>query len=224
MLLVAFNRLHVKEYRLGFLFLLLAAISHSSTLIYIPIIFYAATVKNPSKSLKRLIVFIGFLIVTVVLFKSIGFFYELPIENLLALLPDGRLQTYYLEIYDFEVPSLFTDVFLYLKILSLVSLLFLSEENSILNYEIRDLCMRSGIVFLFSIIFFVSLHDLYAIASRLSDIAAPFEALVMAVFIVKLSRPSNVSLSPLIIFLVRLLLTFILITRLFIAQLPLLKF
>jgi hypothetical protein len=224
MLLVAFNQLYKIKYKIGFLFLMLAVISHSSTIVYIPIIAYASTVKNPLKSLQSLFFYIGFLIAFVALFKAIGFFYQIPIEDLLSLFPDGRLQIYYLEIYDFEVPSLYTDVFLYLKILALVSLLFLEEGNSNIDSEIRDLSIRSGIVFLFSIVFFVSLHEIYAIASRLGDIAAPFESFVMAVFIVKLSKPTKIFLPPILIFLIQLLLATILIVRLFIAQLPLLKF
>ncbi|MDB5014029.1 MAG: EpsG family [Daejeonella sp.] len=222
MLLVSFIKLMNRNYLMGFLFFFFAIISHSSTLVYVPIIIFASLVKRPEVILRSLVLIGGGITITYILLAGSNILDLIPIDSIISLLPDERLEIYYLETYDFSVPSLVGDVYLYLKIVALVVLALLPRTEVNQSEEIDQIYFRSGIVLLFSIVFFVLLHDVYAIASRMADIAAPFECLVMSLFIIRLSKPKNVIIPRFSSFSIRILLTAILVIRLFVAQLNLL--
>lgn len=217
MLIIAYLRLQKAEFFYGFCFLIIAVLSHTSTLVYLPIIYIAATIKKPEAFLKKAVRVIVILVPIFVICATL-ILSQIPIADIIANLPDARLGNYYSEDYNVAVPNLFTDVFFYLKVAALLTLI-LSPLNS--ENKVRD--ARFGIVFLFSLAFFVLFHGIYAIASRLADIAAPFECVVVALFIKRLSIPNKVRISPFGSFLLRSLITIVIIARLVMAQLYLFK-
>ena len=215
MLLLAFNYLLNKRFIVGFLFLFFAVISHTSTIAYIPIIWLSATCNEPGGALKK-IFRIMVIIVPILLLSAALIFEFIPLADIIAALPDARLGNYYNEIYDFEVPNLFTDVFFYLKLLALLTLVFWRDNTR--SADEHKLYLRFGIVFLFSLMFFVLFHQLYAIATRLADIAAPFECIIVALFIVRLSKPNFSFFSPNTTIVLRVVLTLVIVVRLVVAQ------
>ena len=106
------------------------------------------------------------------------------LDSLTNNIPDKRIAAYFFEEYDFKIPPLKSDFFFIFKIVSLLFLGFSKKQNLDENDEIFYITYRAGIVFTFSIFIFISFHDLYAIASRLSDISAPFECIIIAYFII----------------------------------------
>lgn len=208
----------------GYIFLILAVITHTTTLLYIPIIIYASKVKDPKLRLITLIKNIGFLILFLIFFIGSGILYKMPLDDLISMLPDQRLAIYYVETYDYEVPNLLTDVFLYLKIIALLIIAFSFKKGININGLEDDFCYRTALVFSVSIIYFIVFHEIYTIAARLSEIGALFECFVMTLFVIRISRLNVFKTSKFGAFSLRLLLITILAFRLLIAQLPLLEF
>lgn len=216
MLLVAFNHLVKRRYFYGIVFLIIAAFSHTSTVVYIPIVVIAGLINKPNVTLKSAFKIIVFL-VPLILIVANYIISKIPIENIVSNLPDARLANYYSEDYDLIVPSLLTDVFFYLKVAALISLIFWKQANGKDDSEI-ELHARWGIIFLFSLTLFVLFHNIYAIAARFADIAAPFECLILSLFITRLSKPNKIFFTPFASSILRIALTLIIVGRLIIAQ------
>lgn len=220
MILVAYINLIKNKYWYSFLFMILAIMSHISTLVYIPVILIAALVKDPHKFLRNSFKY-SFFAVGVILLLSTFLSNIISIVDIISTLPDVRLYNYFIEKSDFEVPKIYTDVFFFLKILALGLLVYHKPTTEQMKFQ--DEYLRFGIVFLFSLIFYVLFHDMYPIASRLADITAPFECIIMAVFIIRLSMPNNIIFTPLTSFWFKIIFTTIILIRLLVAQLYLLE-
>ena len=108
-----------------------------------------------------------------------------------------------------------------MKIKDLGLLVYHKPTTEQMKFQVEYL--RFGIVFLFSLIFYVLFHDIHSIASILADITASFECIIMAVFIIRLSSPNNIIFSPLTSFMLKAIFTIIILIRLIVAQLYLLE-
>lgn len=215
MLLVAYRTLTNRKYGLSFSFFLLAIISHTSTLIYIPVILVAGRVRNPHLFLRKSIKYCLYLVL-IVLLTSTFILDKIPVVEIASNLPDIRLYNYFIEEYDFEIPKLYTDIFFFLKLFALLILIYKDPQKK--ELDLFEEYSRCGIVFLFGLVFFVIFHNIYPIASRLSDIASPFECIVMALFITRLSQPRSVKIPHFSSFIIKILITTIILSRLIIAQ------
>ncbi|PWK21413.1 EpsG-like putative glucosyltransferase [Arcicella aurantiaca] len=220
MVLVAYKNLIKKKYWYSFLFMILSIMSHTSTLIYIPVILIAALVKDPYKFLQTSFNY-SFFAVGAILLLSTFLLNKISIVDMFSTFPDVRLYNYFIEESDFEAPKIYTDIFFLLKIFALGLLVY--HKPTIKQMKFQEDYLRFGIVFLFSLFFYAAFHDIYPIASRLADIAAPFECIIMAIFIIRLSRPNNIIFTPITSFMLKAILTIIILTRLIVAQLYLLE-
>ena len=219
MLILGLLQLYNKK-KNAYLFFLLALITHTSTILYIPIIIFAVKTKDPRKKLKALLKFTGFFGFAFFL-SYINLFNLLGLDKYFMLLPDQRLDIYYSETLNYDIPGLFTDVYLYIKIFSLIVLAFGFEKGINIKGLDDDLCYIIGIIFVFSLLFFIIFHQFYTIAARLSEIAAPFECIIMSLFIIRFSRTTITNKLNIYVLL---FLVIVLCVRLFIAQLPLFYF
>ena len=220
MLVVAYYYCVKRSSLKAFVFFLIALLSHSTTIIYMPILIFSALVTKPEmvfkKSIKFLILlFLSFLLIGLIIEIPFFSFINLPFDFFINNIPDKRIATYFLEEYEFAIPPLKTDYFFYFKIASLLFLSFSVTKNRYEYNNILNNTYRAGIVFVFSIFLFIIFHDLYAIASRLSDIAAPFECIVVGYFLANVTnfiRNRNLS------FMIQLILSIIIIIKLLLSQ------
>ena len=220
MLLVGFFVCTKKEYLKTFIFFVLAFISHSTTLVYIPILIFSALVKKPDKVFFKIIKLFIFIIIPIILIgvvfgKSLFSSISIPLDSLTNNIPDKRIAAYFFEEYDFKIPPLKSDFFFFFKIVSLLFLGFSKKQNLDENDEIFYITYRAGIVFNFSIFIFISFHDLYAIASRLSDISAPFECIIIAYFIINFPKFAK---NKILIFAFQLVISILIISKLLFSQ------
>lgn len=168
----SFYLLVKRKLRLSIFFFVLSFVTHNTILFLLPIYLTLLFVKNYSLLFKYC--FIG-----LVSFFVLGIFGEtlkFDLRSIISFLPSERYTDYIGEKYKFEIPSLLTDVYFYIKLFSLF-ILYKNRNNSLIIGN--KFIFPAAAVFCFTNIFFIFFHASYAIAARLSDLSSTMESLVV---------------------------------------------
>jgi len=220
-LLLAGYMLLIKSRNVAAVLCLLAAVgSHISSLIYIPVICYAALVRNPVLILRR-----AFIVLLGVLLFKIVFPINLAGSGLDTFVPEkSRLLEYLLHMDVPDVPGLLGEKLLYLKLLAIGVIAFTTQiaTNEGKGVEQKDWPVRAGLILTFACMLFIVLYDNYIFAARFSDLSAPFECAVLAAFILFVADSCSCLLGKGGATILKITITAIIVVMLFIPQLLLL--
>lgn len=161
-----------KKWAYSILFFIISFLTHNSILFLFPIYITLIFMKDYNKLFK----YIFFSLCIIFILGIFGEKFKFDLTTIISYLPTDRYLYYIDEKYKFEIPSLLTDVYFYIKIFS-VYIIYKNRKNSYIlqnNYIIP-----ATIIFSVTNIFFVVLHSSYAIAARLSDLSSTMEAFVV---------------------------------------------
>jgi hypothetical protein len=223
LLVCGYLLLRERRYRLAVVVLFVSPLSHVSALIYIPVICYAALVRNPKSALK--LTFIALL--GMLLFKLLGYVAFDPTSWVLDtyLAENTRLLGHLLDTELPDVKGLGHEMFFYLKLLALGVVAFNKQAPQFQDKldTNSDWHIRAGLIVTFACMLYVSFYDIYVIGARLSDLAAPFECAVLASFIFQITNRFKLILGAETVVLARIALTVAIVIQLFGPQLALIN-
>lgn len=170
---LSFYLLIIEKRSLSILFFILSFFTHNSILFLLPIYLALIFMKDYSKLFK----YAFFSLCTIFVLGIFGETFKFDLNAIMSYLPTERYMYYIDEKYKFEIPSLLTDVYFYIKFLSIV-IIYKNRNNS---YILQNkYIIPAAIVFIFTNFFFVALHSSFGIAARLSDLSSTMEAFVVA--------------------------------------------
>lgn len=161
-----------KKWGYSILFFIISFLTHNSILFLFPIYITLIFMTDYNKLFK----YIFFSLCIIFILGIFGEKFKFDLNTIISYLPTDRYLYYIDEKYKFEIPSLLTDVYFYIKIFS-IYIIYKNRKNSYIlqnNYIIP-----ATIIFSVTNIFFVVLHSSYAIAARLSDLSSTMEAFVV---------------------------------------------